>query len=81
MPCGGRSARSPRRRASGLASFGHRRGDCSDVEMLRAPEPLDAQRIVEPLERLNPRGRGPLTLALREAAKSLAAAAGKRSLC
>ena len=61
----------------GVASFGHRRGDCGDVEVLRAPEPLDVQRILEPLERLNPRGRGPLTLALREAAKSLPASAKK----
>ena len=63
----------------GAASFGHRRGDCGDVEVLRAPEPLDVQRILEPLEKLNPRGRGPLTLALREAAKSLPAS-GKKSL-
>ena len=63
----------------GVASFGHRRGDCGDVEVLRAPEPLDVQRILEPLEKLNPRGRGPLTLALREAAKSLPTS-GKKSL-
>src|SRR5262249_50249284 len=44
------------------------------------PEPLDVQRILEPLEKLNPRGRGPLTLALREAAKSVAGASGKKSL-
>src|SRR6516225_10359197 len=61
----------------GVASFGHRRGDCGDVEVLRPPEPLDVQRILEPLERLNPKGRGPLTLALREAAKSLPAASKK----
>lgn len=64
----------------GLAAFGHRRGDCLDVEVLRAPEPLDADKVMAPLERLNPRGKGPLTLALREAGKSLATTAGKRSL-
>ena len=64
----------------GLASFGHRRGDCSDVEVMLPPEPLDVERIIAPLEKLNPRGRGPLTLALREAAKSLASAPGKSSL-
>ncbi len=63
----------------GLASFGHRRGDCSDVELLRRPEPIDMDRIMLPLERLNPRGRGPLTLALREAAKALPSE-GKRTL-
>lgn len=64
----------------GLASFGHRRGDCTDVEVLRQPEPVDAPRILEFLEKLNPKGRGPLTLALREAAKSLPPPPGKRSL-
>jgi Ca-activated chloride channel family protein len=37
-------------------------------------------RLLEPLDRLNPRGRGPLTLALREAAKALPAPPGRRSL-
>lgn len=63
----------------GLASFGHRRGDCGDVEVMRRPDPIDMDRIMLPLERLNPRGRGPLTLALREAAKALPSD-GKRSL-
>jgi Ca-activated chloride channel family protein len=64
----------------GVAAFGHRRGDCGDVEVLRAPEPLDVARVLEPLERLNPRGRGPLTLALREAAKALPPGPGRKSL-
>jgi Mg-chelatase subunit ChlD len=64
----------------GLAAFGHRRGDCGDVEVLRAPEPLDVPRISEPLEKLNPKGRGPLTLALREAAKAFPPNPGKKSL-
>jgi Ca-activated chloride channel family protein len=51
----------------GLVSFGHRRGgDCQDTEVIVPPAPLDAERIMSPLERLNPRGRGPLTKALRE---------------
>jgi len=57
----------------GLVSFGHRRGDCGDVELLRPLEPLDVQRIGDSLEKMNPRGRGPLTTALLEAAKPLAA--------
>jgi Ca-activated chloride channel family protein len=64
----------------GLASFSQRRGDCTDVEMLRPPEPLDVQRLMEPLEKLNPRGRGPITLAVREAAKSLGAGPARRSV-
>jgi Ca-activated chloride channel family protein len=56
----------------GLMSFGHRRGgDCLDTEMIVEPAPLDVDRIVGSLERLNPRGRGPLTKALRDAAAKL----------
>lgn len=56
----------------GLMSFGHRRGsDCGDVETLLKPEPGSAERINGILDKHNPRGRGPLTNALREAAKEL----------
>ncbi|MGE0767806.1 MAG: hypothetical protein AB7L90_15185 [Hyphomicrobiaceae bacterium] len=52
----------------GLMSFGHRRGgDCRDTEAIVEPAPLDVERITSSLDRLNPRGRGPLTKALREA--------------
>jgi Ca-activated chloride channel family protein len=64
----------------GLVAFGHRRGDCGDVELMRPLETLDVQRFADTLERMNPRGRGPLTAALREAAKSLPPGPGKRSL-
>ncbi|MBO0740510.1 MAG: VWA domain-containing protein [Hyphomicrobiaceae bacterium] len=64
----------------GLAVFGHRRGDCGDVELLRPLEPLDVARFADALDKVTPRGRGPLTTALREAAKSLPAGPGKRSL-
>jgi Ca-activated chloride channel family protein len=64
----------------GLISFGHRRGDCGDVELLRPLEPLDVQRIGDSLEKMNPRGRGPLTAALLEAAKPLASVSGRRSV-
>lgn len=63
----------------GLASFGHRRGDCNDIEVLRPPEPVDAARTNGIIEKLNPRGRGPLAQALRVAAKALPAT-GPRSL-
>ena len=32
----------------GLAVFGHRRGDCSDVEVVRQPEPLDVGSLMAP---------------------------------
>ena len=56
----------------GLSAFGHRRkGDCSDVETIVAPDALDAETLMAPLDRLNPKGKGPLVLAIREAAKEL----------
>lgn len=64
----------------GLVSFGNRRGDCGDVDVIRRPEPLDAARIMDSLDRLNPRGRGPTTHALREAAKAFPPGQGKRSV-
>ena len=63
----------------GLTGFGHRRGDCGDVEVMLPAEKLDAERIMAPLGPYNPKGRGPLTLAMREAAKALTGQ-GRRSL-
>jgi Ca-activated chloride channel homolog len=58
---------------TGLLSFGHRRGgDCSDIEVLAPVASGDPARIITPLDKLNPRGKGPITGALREAAKALA---------
>ena len=64
----------------GLASFGHRRNECNDVELLRQPEPVDVDRLMLTLEPLTPRGTGPLSLALREAAKSLPRDGSTRSI-
>ena len=58
---------------TGLMSFGHRRaGDCNDIEVLVPVAAGEAARIIGPLDKLNPRGKGPITGALREAAKALA---------
>jgi Ca-activated chloride channel family protein len=64
----------------GLAAFGHRRGNCTDVETIRAPDPVEAESMVTQLGLIQPRGRGPLTFALREVAKRLPQTAGPRSL-
>ena len=64
----------------GLVLFGHRRrGDCSDVEQALGLQPLDPQQVLAPLESLNPKGRGPLTLAMVAAADVLPGG-GKESL-
>lgn len=61
----------------GLMSFGHRRGgDCSDVEVLAPAAEGEIERLIGPLDKLSPRGKGPLTAAIREAAKALGPAPG-----
>ncbi|HEY8194436.1 MAG TPA: VWA domain-containing protein, partial [Hyphomicrobium sp.] len=51
----------------GLVSFGHRRrGDCNDVELI-APPDSPRENILGPLAKLNPRGPGPVTAALKVA--------------
>jgi len=62
---------------AGLMSFGHRRsGDCNDIEVISpAAELADQARLMTPLEKLNPRGKGPVAEALRQAAAAL----GKRA--
>lgn len=65
----------------GLAAFGHRRrGDCSDTEIMLPPEPVDTARIMALLEKFNPRGKGPLVAAMKEAGASIAKAPGATSL-
>lgn len=65
----------------GLTLFGHRRpGDCTDVQVALPLEPSAVERHVAPLEKLNPKGRGPIATALRDAAKALGAAPAPRTL-
>lgn len=65
-------AKMPASVRSGLMSFGHRRsGDCSDIEVMVPVGEGDGARIMTPLDKFNPRGKGPITGAIREAAKAL----------
>lgn len=58
----------------GLSSFGHRRsGNCSDADYVVSPAANSAENINQQIAKHNPRGKGPLTLALR---KSIAAIPG-----
>ena len=57
----------------GLVSFGHRRrGDCSDVELIAPPDSA-RDALLTPLAKLNPRGPGPVTAALKVAIDALGA--------
>jgi Ca-activated chloride channel family protein len=64
----------------GLATFGHRRGSCTDTEILRAPQPVDADAMMAQLMQIKPTFGGPLTFSLREAAKQLPKDGTPRSL-
>ncbi len=56
----------------GLIAFGHRReADCSDVETLRAPGPVDPLNFLRAIEGITPTGKSPITAAVRKAAEEL----------
>lgn len=69
----------PRTRV-GLASFGAGPNSCSRADVIRTPAPIEIEPMMAQLDQIRPRGRGPFTLALREAAKQLPEGSGPRSL-
>ena len=58
--------------AVGLIAYGHRRkGDCSDIELLQPPLASGVQSLATQVQRLVPRGKTPLSEAVRMAAQTL----------
>lgn len=56
----------------GLVAYGHRReGDCGDIEVVVEPGSVDPAAFVAKVEGLMPRGKTPLTDAVRQAAELL----------
>lgn len=56
----------------GLMAYGHRQaGQCSDIQMLFPPGPVDSAAVGAVLDRLTARGRTPLTESVRQAAAAL----------
>ena len=56
----------------GLIAYGHNReGDCSDIEVLMTPQPLQQDVFSEIVNGLNPRGKTPLSDAVILAAEEL----------
>lgn len=56
----------------GLMAYGHRtQGDCGDIETVIAPAPLDRSAFIAGVNAVTPRGRTPLTEAVRQAAELL----------
>lgn len=56
----------------GLMAYGHRReGDCRDIELLVPVSKADPARIVKTVNALHPKGKTPLSEAVRQAAERL----------
>lgn len=56
----------------GLIAYGHReKGSCSDIEVLREPGILDAADYMKAVKGLNPKGKTPMTAAVKMAAEAL----------
>ena len=56
----------------GLIAYGHReKGSCTDIEVLREAGPLNATDYMKAVKGLNPKGKTPMTAAVKMAAESL----------
>ena len=56
----------------GLLAYGHRsEGDCNDIELLVPPAPNTATTIADAVNSINPKGKTPLTAAVKQAAEAL----------
>jgi Ca-activated chloride channel homolog len=56
----------------GLVVYGHReKGSCTDIETIMPPRPLDAEVYMSPIKNLVPKGKTPMTHAVRQAAEAL----------
>lgn len=56
----------------GLVAYGHRvKGSCDDIEVLSQPGQLDANSFMAKVKALNPKGKTPMTQAVRQAAEAL----------
>lgn len=63
--------------AVGLVAYGHRReSDCEDVETLLPPGPLDRVKTKALVEKLQPKGKTPITRSLEAAFATLAGTPG-----
>ncbi|MDH3663913.1 MAG: VWA domain-containing protein, partial [Alphaproteobacteria bacterium] len=56
----------------GLSAYGHReKGNCSDIETLKPIGPVDPKEVAQIVEAITPKGKTPLTAAVRNAADEL----------
>lgn len=58
--------------ALGLVVYGHRsKGDCADIEVVREAGPVDAAAFKGAVAGITPKGKTPMTAAVRQAAEAL----------
>ena len=58
-----------RNSALGLMAYGHNsKGDCKDIELIQAPENINKKTFLSKINKLNPKGKTPLTAAVKQAA-------------
>ena len=56
----------------GLVVYGHReKGSCTDIETVMPPRPLNVDAYMSPIKGLVPKGKTPMTQAVRQAAEAL----------
>ena len=62
----------PRDTNLGLVAYGHRRaGDCTDIETLIKPQPVEPDEFVRIVNAINPKGKTPIAASLQHAANVL----------
>ncbi|MCB1638425.1 MAG: VWA domain-containing protein, partial [Thiothrix sp.] len=62
----------PAGREVGLVAYGHRnKGDCNDIETILPVGPLDAAQLKKTVQGINPKGKTPLSAAVRQAAEAM----------
>ncbi|WP_448954534.1 vWA domain-containing protein [Labrys neptuniae] len=65
----------------GLIAYGHRRkGDCGDIEIIKPVGPVDPQAFMSVVGSLTPKGRTPMTEAVRVAAEALKGQEGRATV-
>jgi von Willebrand factor type A domain len=56
----------------GLAVYGHRqKGTCDDIEVLSEPGPIDPKAFMATINAINPKGKTPMTAAVKIAAEAM----------
>lgn len=64
----------------GLILYGHRKGDCNDVELATPIGRLDKPELTRVIQTINPKGKTPITRSIRKAGEALRAVEGSATV-